>query len=1144
MCNGQEVCEPQTGCVAGSPLACDDDNPCNGQETCSPVSGCVAGQPVSCSDGNPCNGQESCDADSGCVSGAPLGCDDGNVCNGFEACLTDVGCINGAPLDCDDNDPCNGIELCGETSGCYAGPALKCGDGNLCNGIETCLSGVGCVPGIPAACDDKNACNGAESCVAETGCQAGVALSCDDGNVCNGTETCDQQSGCVAGTPQLCNDGDACNGIETCDASNGCVSSGPPSCDDGDPCNGLEGCDKDKGCIVVGQLDCDDGNDCTADSCGAGGCLHENLAVPCSDGELCTHGDSCVGGVCTGTGYGCEDGLPCTTDLCDGSGGCIATPLPGFCAIDEQCIPDGTVNPLNGCEECVALANDSQWLPRLAACELPGAEAATCFGGTCVVEACAGSMADCNDKPEDGCEIDTALDPAHCGECDGACELPGAETYLCDAGICSVASCASTHYDLNGDLADGCEAPLVWVDGASEVETETGEVASPYKTIQAALDATEGPAAIRVLPFTYKESVVASKPDILILGNGNTTVIAGAPDSTVVKLSASNITLQKVRVTGGRLGVQAAGSAATPSTGLVLRDVTIDGIAATVGFAGGIYASNTPGILIEDVTVTGVTSAAFDIAGTCADPSVSGTTCELGAAPGAFAVQLANAPAFVVKNAVISAVVGGKGGAVNKPKQGRGGRGGSATGIYASKSDGGEVTGAVIKNIKGGAGGAGWIGGGRGGQGSGILLASSADISLGANTIKTIAGGAPTGLGNHGPAYAVTLSNAASTQIALDNTANGTPIVYLYGVDGVTVSGLNLTGSLAPTNYGVMAAVASKNVTFSGNTVKGPTSLTSGAAVGLSGAAGLARTGIYLSACEGCKVTGNAVSNIAGGTGEPGQLTGAGGSAYGIFVSSSPNAAVEQNTVSALTGGAAGTSKIAFANPPISYANGGWLYGIEVRTSDGAVVAHNRVETLAGGLHNNQANASPGRPRGILIRDQVGGAVHHNQVLFHSGGTPAGIYVTNAQGVGFWNCSIHSMGSGYGVYVDDKQTTPLVMDGFAVTTANAGCFGSHSSNPASLLSIDYSTGYCGSKWVVNATELAHNNITINIFAAPGAGDLHLLPNIWGVNKGDPTRDCSDEPAPNGCRINMGAFGGTSEATSNPGATHCVVCPPP
>ena len=46
-------------------------------------------------------------------------------------------------------------------------------------------------------------------------------------------------------------------------------------------------------------------------------------------------------------------------------------------------------------------------------------------------------------------------------------------------------------------------------------------------------------------------------------------------------------------------------------------------------------------------------------------------------------------------------------------------------------------------------------------------------------------------------------------------------------------------------------------------------------------------------------------------------------------------------------------------------------------------------------------------------------------------------------------------------------------------------------------------------------------------------DFHLLSGSPGIDAGDPNSDCSNEPWPNGFRINMGAYGNTPEATRSP-----------
>ncbi len=60
------------------------------------------------------------------------------------------------------------------------------------------------------------------------------------------------------------------------------------------------------------------------------------------------------------------------------------------------------------------------------------------------------------DAPCAGADLQT--DPAHCGDCDTACEYPGA-TAECAAGQCRMGPCDEGFHDLDGDPANGCEYP-------------------------------------------------------------------------------------------------------------------------------------------------------------------------------------------------------------------------------------------------------------------------------------------------------------------------------------------------------------------------------------------------------------------------------------------------------------------------------------------------------------------------------------------------------------------------------------------------------------------------------------------------------------------------------------------------------------
>jgi len=111
---------------------------------------------------------------------------------------------------------------------------------------------------------------------------------------------------------------------------------------------------------------------------------------------------------------------------------------------------------------------------------------------------------------------------------------------------------------------------------------------------------------------------------------------------------------------------------------------------------------------------------------------------------------------------------------------------------------------------------------------------------------------------------------------------------------------------------------------------------------------------------------------------------------------------------------------------------------------------------------------------------------------------------------------------------------------------------------------DISISYCciqGGHWDIYAPGGALNwlegNIEIDpVLANPAAGDFHLQStegrwdtniNDWVydtvsspcIDTGDPKSDWTAEPWPNGQRINMGAFGGTSQASKSPENGGCI-----
>ena len=348
MCLGTEVpcdCLSDADCEA-----LEDGDVCNGTLECSLGAlpqlcvvkpGTVVDCPLPTGLGHECLGP-ACDPETGVCGSVPE--NDGALCDGQDACLVGSVCTNGqcgdgTPINCNDGNPCTD-DTCDAALGCQHEPnASVCNDGDFCTTGDVCYEGQ-CVSSGQMDCDDDNPCT-ADSCDGEAGClHAPEFGQCDDGNACTDGDAC-AQGVCKPGVLLVCDDSNACT-ADGCDPNTGCVNApAAGSCSDGDPCTVGEKC---VGGVCVGGVlqDCGDGNQCTKDYCDSNGkCVHSPLTGPCDDGNECTAGDHCAAGVCVFDGPTvCDDGNPCTTDACNPITGCHLTLNSDPCNDDNLCTAD------------------------------------------------------------------------------------------------------------------------------------------------------------------------------------------------------------------------------------------------------------------------------------------------------------------------------------------------------------------------------------------------------------------------------------------------------------------------------------------------------------------------------------------------------------------------------------------------------------------------------------------------------------------------------------------------------------------------------------------------------------------------------------------------------------------------------------
>ncbi len=519
--NACQVCSPASSQTTWSQLACDDGNDCT-DDVCDPATGCGALSLTGpdCADDDPCTKDETC-LDGACVglcactldahcegaieevppcmrpacinfecyleidpAAEGEGCEDGDLCTTGDTCQAGT-CMSGEPVECDTGASADcALSECNPSNGqcqvAYAGDGTGCDDGDPCTEDDIC-DGAGLCGGSAKDCGSfTDACNTA-ACVAGV-CEKSATPdeSCDDlqsctvGDVCDAAGVCKGEwdaslEGCVCVGDESCDDALDCT-QDTCAVTGECVHEPKPgTClvagvcyDDGDS-------QADNVCLVCAPEDsqtalesvsCDDHLACTTDSCDpAQGCVATpNDALPCSDGDACTHDDHCDAGVCASTVECASDGdcpesaNPCVAAVCQcglcaevpGTDG-VACDDGAWCTVDDACVGGACQpgQPLD-CSE----AGDS-----------------VCVVGVCddTLDTCVGEAASdgifCSDDDActvgDHCEAGVCTSsPKDCGDFDDQCNLGACVLGQCQANPTVGESCDDGS---NCTLGDKCD---------------------------------------------------------------------------------------------------------------------------------------------------------------------------------------------------------------------------------------------------------------------------------------------------------------------------------------------------------------------------------------------------------------------------------------------------------------------------------------------------------------------------------------------------------------------------------------------------------------------------------------------------------------------------------------------------------------
>jgi len=188
----------------------------------------------------------------------------------------------------------------------------------------------------------------------------------------------------------------------------------------------VDGCRSDEGCAAPpgGDGGAPDGGDAGIPARVCDTAAHR--CVQCRADDNCPAGTRCAGSLCV---PGCAADRPCAA--------------PATCC-DGACVD--TQSNTAACGACGRM------------CAVPNG-APACAGGRCAVDRCTAPFADCNGDAADGCETDTSGSATHCGMCGRACTFPNAMGE-CRTGTCAINRCDTSFADCDTSPANGCETDL------------------------------------------------------------------------------------------------------------------------------------------------------------------------------------------------------------------------------------------------------------------------------------------------------------------------------------------------------------------------------------------------------------------------------------------------------------------------------------------------------------------------------------------------------------------------------------------------------------------------------------------------------------------------------------------------------------
>jgi hypothetical protein len=321
-------------------------------------------------------------------------------------------------------------------------------DTKVCDSGDPCCESDGC--SVKSNGTQPTGYTDTYSCSGETGCAGGCAVQLTD-YYCNGSSTSAQSSTSGTGTTCYeCQEWDGGSGCDDCSSGTSCTSDGDSctedvcssgSCTNNDYCSGS---DSDCGCSTCTNCDNSDGwyNDggtyaCCSGSTAYSACQDQEYRDYRCSGSSCTYSVTSTQTNYGGTSNSCNDGISCTTDTCS-SGSCSNEISSGWCLIGgSACYSDGTDNPSNSCEECVAAGDQGNWTDK--------SNGTSCGTSSCATDACCGDGENWCNYPSTTCT--RTCSSGTCGSCStttGVCAPSESCDQSCGATCDGASDCSAT----------------------------------------------------------------------------------------------------------------------------------------------------------------------------------------------------------------------------------------------------------------------------------------------------------------------------------------------------------------------------------------------------------------------------------------------------------------------------------------------------------------------------------------------------------------------------------------------------------------------------------------------------------------------------------------------------------------------------